>query len=114
MMIAHLNVPAFDSTGEPSSLSKPIITDLLKDKLGFKGLIFTDGLNMKGVINHKKPAQVAYEAYMAGNDILLMPDEIPAVINKIKQAVDSNLISYDEIDERCKKILLAKYWVGFK
>jgi beta-glucosidase-like glycosyl hydrolase/CubicO group peptidase (beta-lactamase class C family) len=112
IMVAHLNVPALDSSGVPSTLSHKIVTGLLKEKLGFQGLIFTDGLNMKGVADHKSPDDIAYEAYMAGNDILLMPDEIPLVIQKIKSAIDSNLISIDEVNQRCKKILLAKYWVG--
>lgn len=112
VMIGHLDIPQIDSTGKPATLSPIIIKSLLKDSLNFKGLVFTDALNMKGVLKWGKQAQIVLQAFKAGNDILLMPDDIDKMVTILKQAADSNIISYDEINRRCKKILLAKHWVG--
>ena len=112
VMVAHLNIPSLDSTGRPGTLSPAIVTGLLKEKLSFNGLIFTDALNMKGVSTRSSQEVVALQAFMAGNDVLLMPDDIPKVLVKLKEAADSGIISYDEINRRCMKILQAKYWLG--
>ncbi len=112
IMVGHLDMPAFDTTCIPSTLSPNIVNGLLVDSLKFQGLIFTDALNMKGITNWGNPTQIAVQALKAGNDILLMPDEIPEVISSIKSAVDSGTINCDVINKRCKKMLLAKKWVG--
>lgn len=112
VMVAHLNIPALDSSGVPSTLSNEIIDSLLKKQLGFNGLIFTDALNMKGVSTYGSPTQVAIKAFKAGNDVLLMPEDVGAVIEALKTAADSSVISYDEINKRCKKILQTKHWLG--
>ncbi|HOK38573.1 MAG TPA: glycoside hydrolase family 3 N-terminal domain-containing protein [Bacteroidales bacterium] len=113
VMVAHLYISSLDSTPNlPSSLSKKVVTDLLKNDYGFRGLIFTDALNMGGVTNQYKQADAALLAILSGNDVLLFPGEIPVVIEKIKEAVLQGKISQNEIDERCKKILKAKYWCG--
>src|SRR5690606_4371236 len=78
VMIAHLNVPALEPQQEyPSSLSKKVVTDLLKNELGFNGLIFTDALNMKGASNFKNPGEIELAALLAGNDIFLIPENMP-------------------------------------
>lgn len=111
VMVAHLYVLSLDSTPNlPSSLSKKVVTDLLKSDYGFRGLIFTDALNMGGITNHYKQGDAAVFALLAGNDVLLFPGEIPVVIDKIKEAILQGKISQNEIDERCKKVLKAKYW----
>ncbi len=113
MMVAHLYIPALDSTlNQASTLSKKVVTDLLKDTLGFKGLVFTDALNMKGVSKFYKPGEVDVKALIAGNDVLLFPEDVPTAIKQIKSAIDSGYISQEEIDKRCMKILLAKQWAG--
>lgn len=113
MMVAHLYIPALDSTlNQASTLSKKVVTELLKDSLGFKGLIFTDALNMKGVSKFFKPGEVDVKALIAGNDVLLFPEDVPVAIKQIKSAIDSGDISQDEIDKRCMKILMAKQWAG--
>ena len=96
----------------PTSLSPKVVTDLLKEKLGFLGLIFTDGLNMKGAANYSSSAEINLAAIQAGNDVLLIPQDVPASINLIKNAIDSGVLSLDRIDESVRKILLAKYKVG--
>jgi beta-N-acetylhexosaminidase len=112
MMVAHLNIPAYDSVGIASTLSKPIVTDLLKTRLQFKGLIFTDALNMKGVSQYFKPGVVDVMALLAGNDVLLFSEDVPTAICEIQYAIEQGLITQEEIDRRCKKVLAAKKWVG--
>lgn len=113
MMVAHLNVPSLDSTPNmPSTLSPPIVTGLLKEKLGFKGLIFTDALNMKGVSAAYKPGVVDKLAILSGNDILLYSEDVHKAVDEIHLAVQNCEITQEEIDERAKKLLMVKYWVG--
>lgn len=113
VMVAHLFVPSLDTTkNTASSLSKKIITDLLKNELKFEGLIYTDALEMKGVTAYFKPGVIEVKALQAGNDILLLPENVPIAINAIKIAIDSNLISQNEIDLKCKKVLMYKYLAG--
>lgn len=113
VMVAHLEVPALDSTrGLPSTMSKAIVTDLLQQDMGFKGLVFTDALNMKGIANADKPGEIELRALLAGNDILLFPQDPVKAIQRIKQAVDSGLVPRELIDEKCLKVLRAKDWCG--
>jgi len=78
VMVAHLNVPALEiQMNYPSSLSSKVVTDLLKNELGFNGLIFTDALNMKGASDFKKPGEIELAAFLAGNDILLISEDVP-------------------------------------
>ncbi len=113
IMVAHLNIPALDSTPNlASTLSKLIVTDLLKNKLGFNGLVFTDALNMKGVTKFYKPGEVDVKALLAGNDALLFSEDVEKAISEIKKAVKKGLISQKEIDARCYKQLKAKEWAG--
>lgn len=113
VMVAHLSVPALDDDPKTAStLSKPIVTDLLKNKLGFKGLIFTDALNMKGVADLYPPGEVDALALLAGNDILLYSMDVPTAINRIRQAITDDRITWRQLEGRIKKILAAKYWVG--
>ncbi len=113
VMVAHLNVPAYDDTENiPTTLSKNVVTDLLKDELGFDGLIFTDAMNMKGLSSNFTPDEGNVQAILAGNDVLLYPASIPKGIELIKEAVLEGKISESEIEERVKKVLRAKYFVG--
>lgn len=110
VMIAHLNVPALDSTGIPSSLSEKVIKGWLRDSLKFDGLVISDALNMKGVADRFGKEEVVLRAFLAGNDILLFPESVNAAIDAILVAVEDNKITESEIDDRCKKVLKAKYW----
>ena len=113
MMVAHINIPAYDTLKKSAaSISKSVVNDLLKDSLQFKGLVFTDALNMKGVSANYKPGFVDVKALLAGNDVLLFSEDVPVAIQEIKNAIDSCLITQDEIDIRCKKILEQKEWAG--
>ncbi|PLX07574.1 MAG: serine hydrolase [Marinilabiliales bacterium] len=113
VMVAHLFVPAIDSTENlPTTLSPKAVNGMLKKDLGFKGLVFTDALNMGGVTKYFKPGESDVKALIAGNDILLFPNDVELVISEVKKAIENGLISQEEIDEKCKKVLQAKYWAG--
>lgn len=112
VMVAHLDIPALDPSGVPSTLSAKIITELLKDELGFEGLIVTDAMNMKGVTKDNLPGIVDKDAILAGNDLLEFTEDVPRAITEISQAVKMGLISQEEIDRRCRKILALKQWSG--
>lgn len=113
IMVGHLYVPAIDSkSNTPATLSPLAVNELLKKEMEFKGLVFTDALNMGGITNYYKPGESDVKALIAGNDILLFPNDVDLVINEIKLAIVKGLITQDEIDLRCKKVLMAKYWAG--
>jgi len=113
IMTAHLHIPSLDARETvPSSLSEVVIDSLLKKQMGFKGLIFTDALDMKSITSHYKPVEAAEMALLAGNDILLMPDDVPEIINHLTRLVKRGKIGQELIDNRCRKILAAKYWAG--
>ncbi|MGB4847707.1 MAG: glycoside hydrolase family 3 N-terminal domain-containing protein [Saprospiraceae bacterium] len=113
MMVAHLHVPAIDSTPLMSStLSRPTINDLLKNEMGFKGLVFTDGLEMKGVTKNYDAGEVATMAFNAGNDILLLSDNIDLAFTTLKNGFKSRKLDINLLNEKVRKILAAKYNLG--
>ncbi|HZB11981.1 MAG TPA: glycoside hydrolase family 3 N-terminal domain-containing protein, partial [Chryseolinea sp.] len=112
IMVAHLNIPALDSSGVPSTLSSSIITDLLRKKLGFTGLIVTDAMNMAGVTASNPPGIVDKEAVLAGNDMLELTEDVPRAIAEIRKAIREGKINQSDIDDRCRKMLAIKYWAG--
>lgn len=113
VMLAHLSIPALDDTKDlPTSLSKKVVKNILRNDLGFTGLAITDGLNMKGVRDYYESGELEVAALLAGNDILLLPSNVPKAIKAIKLAIINNEISQQEIDLRCHKILMAKKWMG--
>ncbi len=113
IMVAHLEVPALEiKKGLPSSISEQIISGLLKEDLGYKGLIFTDALNMKGVSATGNDGSVELAAFMAGNDMLLMPENIVEAKLKLAKAYDKGKLTEERLAYSVKKILLAKYKAG--
>lgn len=113
VMVAHLNIPSLEIRPDyPSSLSYKIVTDLLQNEMGFDGLIFTDALNMKGVSNFKKAGEIDLEAFKAGNDILLFPENVALASEKICLALQDSTLSMDRLNYSVKKILKYKYKVG--
>lgn len=114
IMNAHLNVPALDPTGTPSSLSPSVVNGLLREELGFKGLCFTDAMNMKGVTLYAPPGEAEVKALLAGNDIILLfsgdiGKTARTVCQAVRQAVTDGLISEEMLDGKCRKILSAKW-----
>jgi len=110
IMIAHLYVPALENTkNTPTTLSYPVVTDLLRNKLGFKGLVVTDALDMRGVTKYFEPGEIELKALEAGNDILLLPQNVPTAIERIKKAIENNELDESVINKKCKKILAYKF-----
>lgn len=113
VMIAHMNIPSLDPTPNmPSTLSKPIVTDLLKNELGFKGLIISDAMDMKGVTKFYKDGEAEVMGLIAGNDILELAHDTKEAVKKVKQAIKDERITMARIDESVRKVLTAKYWAG--
>ncbi|NNC45357.1 MAG: serine hydrolase [Winogradskyella sp.] len=113
VMVAHLNVPSLEPrNGYPSSLSKSIVTDILKESLRFKGLIFTDALTMKGAANFSETGDIDLAAFLAGNDVLLMSEDVSKGSQKLIDAYKNKVISEKRLAESVKKILYSKYKVG--
>lgn len=113
VMVAHLYVPSLESgKGIPASVSKNIITGLLKEKLGYKGLIITDALNMAAVANKYQPGELDAMAFKAGNDIMLFSQGVSEGKKLIQKAIDKGKISQSRVEESVKKILLTKYFLG--
>lgn len=128
VMTAHLSVPSLEeNTKIPTSLSYTVLTDLLKNKMQFKGLIFTDALNMKGVSEFvdndvelsknsslSNAGKVDLKALFAGNDVLLFSENVEAAIQHIKLALKNKTLTEERINESVRKILNAKYWCGLQ
>ncbi|QJD95852.1 glycoside hydrolase family 3 [Mucilaginibacter robiniae] len=113
IMVAHMNIPALDTTQHlPSTLSRPIVTNLLQDTLGFKGLVVSDALEMKGVTKYFPAGEADLRAFIAGNDILELSENSALAIKKIKKAVRKGVVLEAELDAKVKKVLAAKYWAG--
>jgi len=113
VMIAHLSVPSIDSTPKyPTSLSAKAVNGLLKNELGFKGIVITDALDMKAISNYFPEGEANVQALLAGNDMLCLPGDIEQSIKKISTAIRAGRLSKKDIDHRVKKILAAKYKYG--
>ena len=113
IMIAHMNIPSLDTTKNlPSTLSKPIVTGILKQKLGFKGLIISDAMDMKGVVKYFKDGEADLRGIIAGNDIIELSENSDRAIKLVRKAVRQGRIDIKTIDESVRKILTAKYWAG--
>ncbi|MBC7382172.1 MAG: serine hydrolase [Bacteroidia bacterium] len=113
IMVAHLYVPSIDTTANRATSISPLaVKTFLKKELAFGGLVVTDGLNMKGVANYAAPGEVSAKALAAGNDLLLFVEDIPQSIFWIKEYIIKGLITEDDVNKACRKILIAKYWAG--
>lgn len=113
VMVAHLEVPALEREEQrPSSLSQSIISGLLREEMGFEGLVFTDALNMSGVTGFAGEGQTELQAFLAGNDMLLMPKDLQQAKVALIAAYERGLISEERLAYSVKKILMAKYKAG--
>lgn len=111
VMSAHLAVPAIESeSGRPSSLSRACVKQLLEDEMHFNGLKITDGLGMQAITNHYAPGEIELESFLAGNDILLCPLDVPKAVELIEGAIKEGKILLDDLEKRVLKILKAKEW----
>lgn len=113
VMIAHMNIPSLDNTPNmPSTLSKPIVSGLLKEDLGFRGLIFTDAMGMKGVVKFFPDGEADVLGLIAGNDILELSENSERGIRLVRRAIRRDRLSWARIDSSVRKMLAAKYWLG--
>lgn len=113
IMIAHLNVPAFEKKDSlPSSLSKSIVTDLLKKKMKYKGIVITDGLEMKGVTSLFPANRIPVLAFLAGNDVLLGVENPTGALDEFEAAIERGEVSKKKLKEACRRILEMKYDAG--
>lgn len=112
VMIGHLQIPSLDSSGRPSSISKPIIGGLLRDKLEYNGIVISDALNMKGVSEYMSPELIPLEAYKAGCDFILMPERVSEAITVMERAVERGEISIHSLNMRVRKMLAIKQRAG--
>jgi beta-N-acetylhexosaminidase len=113
VMVAHMNIPSLDATPNlPSTLSKPIITGILKEKLGFKGLVFSDAMEMKGVLKYFPNGEADVKALIAGMDVIELSENTNRAIKLIRKSIRQSRLTWVDIDEKVKKILEAKYWMG--
>lgn len=115
VMIAHLSVPALDDrANRPTTLSSNTIKGLLRSEMGFDGLVFTDALEMKGVTKHFEPGEVEAEALLAGNDMLVLPEDLEAAFQHINQYLSAGTIDSMQVATSVKRILRTKYHFGIK
>ena len=113
IMIAHMNIPSLDNTKNlPSTLSRPIVTGILKDQLQFKGLVFSDAMEMKGVVKFFPNGQADVLAIIAGNDVVELSQNSERAVRLVKKAIRQQKININQLNASVKKVLLAKYWVG--
>ena len=115
VMTGFLNVPALDSSGTAAAISKSIIKDLLIHDFGFRGLVVTDAMNMEGAVDQENPADnnsSEVKALIAGNDLLEFVVNPAKVIEAVKKAISDGEIPMEEIDRKCRKILMLKRWAG--
>ncbi|MDR3195123.1 MAG: serine hydrolase, partial [Tannerella sp.] len=113
MMTTHLYVPALDSMeNRATSMSAIVVTDLLKKKMGFQGLCFTDAMEMKGAATGQPTESLSVQAILAGNDIVLAPPAIEKELDAVKTALHDHVLTRKEIHARCRKILQYKYIAG--
>jgi len=113
VMIAHLYIPAIDNTANlATSISKNNVTELLRNEMGYQGLSFTDALEMKGVTKYFPGGEISVQSVIAGNDMLCLPEDVPASIKAIKEAINKKQLTWDDVYQKCKKILAAKYMYG--
>ena len=113
VMIAHLFIPSIDNTANrATSISKNSVTDLLRNKMGYEGLTFTDALEMKGVAKYFPGGVISVEALVAGNDMLCLPASVPETIEAVKKAITDKKLSWEDIYSKVKKVLASKFQLG--
>ncbi len=113
VMTAHLQLPQFDAEeGLPVTLSPAVTTGLLREELGFQGLVFTDALTMRGIADHYTPEAVAVRAFAAGADVLLIPADVEKTVRALMAAVEAGTIPLARLDASVRRLLAAKARLG--
>lgn len=113
LMVSHLHIPSLDpKPNMPATLSPKIVQAIIRDQMQYQGLIFTDAMNMKGVAKFFPSGKAEVMALLAGNDIMLFPDNVKAAIDGVLSAMKDSTLSQELIDDKVRRILMAKYWMG--
>lgn len=113
VMVAHLNIPALDTAFKlPTTLSALTVQSLLREELGFEGIVFTDGMEMKGVTQFASNGEAEWHALAAGNDIILLPADLPCAVDRIQRALQEGEFTLPQLEQHVKRILRAKYRLG--
>jgi beta-N-acetylhexosaminidase len=113
VMIAHMNIPSLDPTPKlPSTLSRPIVTGILKNDLQYKGLIFSDAMDMNGVAKYYKDGEAEVRGLEAGMDVLELAKNSRMAVRRIRKAIREDRLTWDRVNASVKKVLAAKYWAG--
>lgn len=113
IMVAHLQVPALDDRpNRPTTVSDKVAQGLLREEMGFEGLIFTDAMEMKAVTKHFPPGEADVAAFLAGNDIILLPENMDKGFEQIQNAVEEGVITMERLESSVRRVLGAKYDIG--
>ena len=113
IMVAHMSIPAIDSTGVPMSISAPCMKGLLREEQGFRGVTITDAVGMQGVAAGRSPLEVNLSVYRAGADMILMPDDVRCSIDAIADSVACGVFPLEELDAKVRRVLMLKARAGF-
>jgi len=113
VMVAHMSIPAIDSTGVPMSISAPCMKGLLREEQGFSGTVITDAVGMQGVAKGRTPLEVNTKVYRAGSDMILMPDEVKRSVDAIADSVSTGVYPLEELDAKVRRVLMLKARAGF-
>ena len=113
VMVAHMSIPAIDSSGIPMSISARCMKDLLRGEQGFGGVVITDAVGMQGVAAGRTPLEVNTSVYRAGSDMILMPDDVKLSIDAIADSVSTGVWPVEELDAKVRKVLELKARAGF-
>ena len=112
IMAAHISVPNVTGDETPASLSYMMITEVLRERLGYQGVVITDALNMGAIANEYSSGEAAIRAVQAGDDVLLMPNDFHAAEEALLQAVENGELSEERINESVRRILTVKSKFG--
>ena len=113
IMVAHMSIPAIDSTGVPMSISSACMEGLLRGEQGFRGTVITDAVGMQGVAAGRTPLEVNLAVYRAGADMILMPDDIKLTVDAIADSVETGVYPLEELDAKVRQVLRLKARAGF-
>jgi len=109
IMIGHISAPELTGSNDPCTFSEAVVTDILRNEMGFKGVIITDAMNMKAVSDYYDSADAAIQALRAGCDMILMPEDFEMAYNGVLQAVNDGVISEERINDSLRRIYRIKY-----
>ena len=109
VMIGHISAPELTGSNDPCTFSEEVVTDILRNELGFQGVIITDAMNMKAVSDYYDSAEAAIQALRAGCDMILMPEDFEMAYNGVLQAVQDGIISEERIDDSLRRIYRIKF-----